>query len=1470
MVTNRNGRRPGEVVTTKDALIPMNRELKKLDERVTNLEECCDKLDEELVTECIIVDDIHVNGKTYTGDIESEGTHCACCFVGNCAIVTDAEICNVTSENICAECAHFTTATIDNLNFTCTEVDNLKINCHLQVYGTSCFECKIDGSITNADVAETISTCPIIHCREGGEGAGDYICVQVGDKCSEEMQLVCAACSYTSDYSTTATNLASNPQLSVGSVCADNITVTAGNKTSQEFTVPYATKATNATNAVTATNLENAPVLTQCNTCILVTAGGKDSNCLEPKYAKCSCGTLIICGAANGAFPLLMDSQTGNSSGYRSLYKDCGNNLTFNPSTDELSVPKVSATCCVNTECLCATCKVDTNVVNATNVNATTICATNNVNIDGNTVIGGNLTVNGTMSTIHAQDVSTCQDVITLRECATSAIGGNCYSGFKVTKYDGNCDLIVGVDNEGTLKVGTNSSNMEAFATRDEAACMENNYAAHWDSTDKLIKTNGTTCTHDLCINGNATATGAITANSFTGDLTGNADTATKLAATKNINGTAFDGSADITTTKWGTARDVSISDSDGTNTSSAVSVDGSANATLKLPPTIKATLTGNADTSCCVCTSATTNNGTCYVTLSANNTTGKKQIYTNANLTYNPSTGTLTATKFCGQLAGCADDSGCFAGKNETCWCNIIKSTCVNNAAYATSAGTAASATKADNVCMEPLSSNGTYYVTFSSTNTAGYKRPYTNACLSYNPAIETLSTKIAQYDWHETTCTSRPTTLNDAFTCRGCAGSVRERLIQVSGSISTSNGNPGYNGWVKDYGWDSGTLLPHTQIMIPGPDQFGCNLKIRGYKGDGTWVGWCDLGCFVGTVSCAVNATNATCFNGCTYAQACANIRSGLTSCIGTVTSVNVSVNGVSGTAVTSSGTVTLTGVKGAGTCVTNAYCLTTFTGSGDRPLVLADPAPDNTFYTSSLGVTTCTCPQLTYNPATGVLKTGAVYSTAFQNTSVTLGYTPANTNPVWINVGYIKPDNYVNSSQSLELHVGGVGIVDTATIDIHLATAAGPTWTIRHPTRYTGSAGLTCLCLTKSGNTWCDNVTLWAQVNPFQANTAFTVNLYKKNVSQWVDVMSVASGNPTGTGILSSSIGNNINVFTGTVYASCFCGNLCGTATCAVGICRVTRNDNGTCHLALLSGCTAISGSAIVVSNGCPLTYNPATGVLTAKCFCGCVTATGTIENATCFNGCTYACAKADFRNYTPSLSTDAYYLKNGSCCAWLNSSGNFVTCGLYTDRLYTPAYSFFAMANNSCYMMSISDNYTSYGYAACSLKDSVAIGPNSYANKYAVAIGSGIKACCENSVAINGCANVIGSVAIQGYTYSCGCAHIDSNIGCSYVVSWDSSAKRCDVAKLLKNIFCGSIYTGPTYVTVNGISKYSNNLGAYVGPVRMCIDCPNNLSCIALSVYPVWNSAAFIEYTAETFKTTDTTTVTAPATISFVRQ
>ena len=68
-------------------------------------------------------------------------------------------------------------------------------------------------------------------------------------------------------------------------------------------------------------------------------------------------------------------------------------------------------------------------------------------------------------------------------------------------------------------------------------------------------------------------ASGNFSAGTITAALSGNATTATTLQTTRTINGTNFNGSANITTANWGTARTITIG-------STGKSVDGSANVT--------------------------------------------------------------------------------------------------------------------------------------------------------------------------------------------------------------------------------------------------------------------------------------------------------------------------------------------------------------------------------------------------------------------------------------------------------------------------------------------------------------------------------------------------------------------------------------------------------------------------------------------------------------------------------------------------------------------------------------------------------------------------------------------------------------------------------------------------------------------------------------------------------------------------
>lgn len=107
------------------------------------------------------------------------------------------------------------------------------------------------------------------------------------------------------------------------------------------------------------------------------------------------------------------------------------------------------------------------------------------------------------------------------------------------------------------------------------------------DYTSRIIESSAGTIT----INGASFKGGIIT-----GSLNGNANTATKLEKAIQINDTTFDGSTTITTTKWGTARNIYIADATAAHIGTAVSVNGSANVTLKLPSTITAELIGAAD----------------------------------------------------------------------------------------------------------------------------------------------------------------------------------------------------------------------------------------------------------------------------------------------------------------------------------------------------------------------------------------------------------------------------------------------------------------------------------------------------------------------------------------------------------------------------------------------------------------------------------------------------------------------------------------------------------------------------------------------------------------------------------------------------------------------------------------------------------------------------------------------------------
>ena len=184
------------------------------------------------------------------------------------------------------------------------------------------------------------------------------------------------------------------------------------------------------------------------------------------------------------------------------------------------------------------------------------------------------------LGTFSGDEAETIDLAPTLQAVANGAAGGNSATATKLqtarsingTSFDGSANIT-------TARWGSarNITIKDADATNAGTAVSVNGSANVILPLPSTIKAN---------------ITGNVSGSS--GSCTGNASTATKLATARTINGTNFDGSAAITTSKWGVARNFSIKDSSSTNTGTAVSVDGSGNVTILLPATIKANITGD------------------------------------------------------------------------------------------------------------------------------------------------------------------------------------------------------------------------------------------------------------------------------------------------------------------------------------------------------------------------------------------------------------------------------------------------------------------------------------------------------------------------------------------------------------------------------------------------------------------------------------------------------------------------------------------------------------------------------------------------------------------------------------------------------------------------------------------------------------------------------------------------------------
>lgn len=163
-----------------------------------------------------------------------------------------------------------------------------------------------------------------------------------------------------------------------------------------------------------------------------------------------------------------------------------------------------------------------------------------------------------------------------------------------------------------TLRTSTYTTSSQSVAPATSApAAISRNVAYISDTVaaaNKVTNTLTFTGYQSKSFNGSAAVSVAIPNNTnqltngagfitSSDSISGNAGSATKLQTARTINGTSFNGTANITTANWGTTRSIYIQDATATNTSSAVSVNGGGNAYLKLPTNIKVgTLTATGE----------------------------------------------------------------------------------------------------------------------------------------------------------------------------------------------------------------------------------------------------------------------------------------------------------------------------------------------------------------------------------------------------------------------------------------------------------------------------------------------------------------------------------------------------------------------------------------------------------------------------------------------------------------------------------------------------------------------------------------------------------------------------------------------------------------------------------------------------------------------------------------------------------
>ena len=321
-----------------------------------------------------------------------------------------------------------------------------------------------------------------------------------------------------------------------------------------------------------------------------------------------------------------------------------------------------------------------------------TIGLPDDVTIGNNLTVTGNLTINGTTTTVNSTTVTVDDPIFTLGGDTAPVVDDNKDRGIEFRYYDTQA------------RIG---------------------FFGYDDSLDSFVAYKTATNTSEVFSGTLMNARfGTVTAS-----LSGNATTATTLQTARTINGTSFNGSANITTANWGTSRTITIGGTGkAVNGSAAVTwttteigiTKSNIDALGIAAATVPATGVNAGNLGSGVLPYATVDTTASNYKIPFLNTTGSTSGNygllhdTTATFTYNPSTNTVVAGTFNGALSGNATTASAWQTARTLSLTGDVTGT---SAAFDGSGNISISTTIAANSVALGTDTTGNYVATIAGT---------------------------------------------------------------------------------------------------------------------------------------------------------------------------------------------------------------------------------------------------------------------------------------------------------------------------------------------------------------------------------------------------------------------------------------------------------------------------------------------------------------------------------------------------------------------------------------------------------------------------------------------------------------------------------------------------------------------------------------------------------------------------------